>query len=465
MKKNKNVEKQKCGKNDKESTLHISAAVVTDIMQHIHPPKEQKDKYAKKKIVERLNLKSNERWLIVDSQIFSANEYKKNVLLSGFQVFLPKCENNLFCIICNGTVSKKLQQLFEHLHLSNHANTFENINVIKLLRNIKTTTNNLLEMANSTLKSKKQEKIVKSLKKVLLPYIPHMKIYPFGSRKNGLGLPDSDIDIFIDCGVDNNEVNQKQVQEKEQYLQMIYNILYHQTQDWKCLQIILNARIPIIKLLHLSTSLHCDISVKSALSVENTKLISSYNTAYPPCRKLILFLKKWWSLCNISYGQPITSYGLSCLVIFYLQLKVGLPSVATLIKEHGKSKKTGVWETGVAYPNCDKVLSVDFNDLLRGFFDYYANFDYINLVVCPLMGYAVRKKHFTQPQQLPKEMAPYKLSLTKSNPYHFRIDSLMCIQDPFDLAKNITAGVRNIVLLHFKEYCSKSALLLNISEP
>jgi len=39
-----------------------------------------------------------------------------------------------------------------------------------------------------------------SLKRDLLSVFPNIKVYPFGSRISGLALPDSDVDVFLNCG-------------------------------------------------------------------------------------------------------------------------------------------------------------------------------------------------------------------------------------------------------------------------
>jgi len=64
----------------------------------------------------------------------------------------------------------------------------------------------------------------------------------------------------------------------------------------------------------------------------------AFNTAYPPCQKLTLFLKKWLSLAGLSGPDGITNYALVWLVIFYLQVKLKIPSIVDLIKSHNQSK-------------------------------------------------------------------------------------------------------------------------------
>lgn len=99
--------------------------------------------------------------------------------------------------------------------------------------------------------------------------------------------------------------------------------------------------------------------------------------------------------------------------------------------------------------------------LLLGFFQFYANFDYRHYIICPLMGYIVAKKDFVKLDMLPKEMKPYINHINESNnPEYFRIDSPLCVQDPFDLSHNLTKAVSSITLKYFKQYCQESASIL-----
>lgn len=61
----------------------------------------------------------------------------------------------------------------------------------------------LLAQSNNACLDKTIDKILCNLIINLEKYIPNIKAYPFGSRISDLGFPDSDIDIFLDCGKSN----------------------------------------------------------------------------------------------------------------------------------------------------------------------------------------------------------------------------------------------------------------------
>lgn len=53
---------------------------------------------------------------------------------------------------------------------------------------------------------------------------------------------------------------------------------------------------------------------------------------------MILYLKKWLNLCQLSGADCITTFAISWFVIFYLQINGILPTVYDLIKRKNESK-------------------------------------------------------------------------------------------------------------------------------
>ncbi|CAL7943150.1 unnamed protein product [Xylocopa violacea] len=306
-----------------------------------------------------------------------------------------------------------------------------------------------------------QQEVKQSLENILKKKFPTIQAFVFGSRVTGLGLETSDIDIYLDCG---NTYSQDICESlRKENFTIIKQTLYLHEKEWEITKVLEKSRTPIIKLVYKRTGIKCDISTTNGLSVENSKLIRSFIDAYPPCRKLILFIKKWYSLFNLNERQGLTSYALAWLVIFYLQSRFPepyLPSVATLIKQNKKSRLICGWETGVAKPKNVNKPKESVSTLLMDFLKYYASFDYQHYVICPLMGQRITKTAFAE-LSLPMEMKLYieYLSTSKS-PEYFRIDSPLCVQDPFDLAHNLTKAVTNITLKYFKQYCQDSVSIL-----
>ncbi|XP_076752625.1 uncharacterized protein LOC143424454 [Xylocopa sonorina] len=314
--------------------------------------------------------------------------------------------------------------------------------------------NSLFEQSQAILlNDNKQQEIKQSLESILKQIFPSIQVFVFGSRVTGLGLETSDIDIYLDCG---NTYDQDIC---ENNFNIIKRTLYLHEKEWGITDTVENCRTPLIRLIHRQTGTQCDITIKNGLCVENSKLIRSFNDAYPPCRKLILFVRKWFSLFNLTEGHGLKNYALAWLVIFYLQScspESYLPSVATLIKQNKKSKLICGWETGVAKPEKINKSEESVSTLLMGFLKFYASFDYQHYVICPLMGERISKRAFAD-LILPMEMNPYIEHLhTSESREYFRIDSPLCVQDPFDLSHNLTKAVTSITLKYFKQYCQDS---------
>ncbi|XP_015514209.2 uncharacterized protein LOC107220223 [Neodiprion lecontei] len=331
-----------------------------------------------------------------------------------------------------------------------------------LLKNHKVEVSSLIESSNQVLTGQKVEvnSLLKCLENTIRPLFSDANAYPFGSRVSGLGFPDSDIDVFLDCSTYNGNRNCEDEAYQKHLISTVEQCLYDSTELWEIRETLVSSRTPIIKLHHRPTALSCDVSFKNGLSVENTKLLKCFIKNYPLCRELMLFLKKWLYVCNLSGSRSITNYALCWYVIFYLQVEEILPSIASLIAKENRSKIIDNWETGI----CEK-FEVDgkrrtFTELLNGFFIFYTDFDFYNSVACPLLGKTMLKKDFLKLHLLPKEMTPYIEHVTANNyddSVVFKIDSEMCIQDPYDLSHNLTKAVHKFTLNRFKRLCAVSA--------
>ncbi|XP_035740601.1 terminal uridylyltransferase 4-like isoform X1 [Vespa mandarinia] len=334
----------------------------------------------------------------------------------------------------------------------------------ELLEHVEETAENLFKLSETALKSDLIEKnFLNPLKSLLNTEFPRLKMYPFGSRIAGLGFASSDVDIFIDCeGIAYECNNYYRLSSITNYMDIIKKCLQQDKDIWDVQEILKKCRVPIIKLRHRQTGLQCDLSFSNGLSVENTKLIKSINKACPQGRKLILFVKKWLSRCTLPGYHCITNYALAWLVIFYLQIEKFLPSIDTLIKRKNKSKLISGWETGVDHDIQDIVVNKSFDQLLREFFTFYGHFNYRDYVICPLIADTVEKKYFIDIFKLPKAMNLYIEYIQESAiNTNFRIDSSICLQDPFDLSHNLTKAVEPLTLRAFKKYCKLSANILN----
>lgn len=132
---------------------------------------------------------------------------------------------------------------------------------------------------------------------------------------------------------------------------------------------------------------------------------------FPICRDMIVYLKSWLVSCDLTGSRAINTYTLVWFVIFFLQMKQLVPSVAKLIEGSGQSRVIAEWwETGVTYNFlCAQSSVIDIKLILLEFFKFYGNiFDFQHYVACPLAGYPIAKGDFAKMNKLPPAMDPYK---------------------------------------------------------
>lgn len=122
---------------------------------------------------------------------------------------------------------------------------------------------------------------------------------------------------------------------------------------------------------------------------------------------------------------------------------------------------------------CDKSLrelniarNDDFIPHLIGFFDYYAQFDYENNVICPYLGHTISKTVLNSNFFIP-ELKLYNdyietldLKVQDSRHILFDIEAPICTQDPLELCHNVTRNFKMSSIEKFVDLCKLSFVLL-----
>lgn len=102
------------------------------------------------------------------------------------------------------------------------------------------------------------------------------------------------------------------------------------------------------------------------------------------------------------------------------------------------------------------------HELLQNFFYFFGRPNRVSFkdtVMCPLIGGEIRKETFEK-LSLPPAFQNYVQSI-KSNfgndVEYFKLDCVLCVQDPLELSHNITKYVDGGTLKRFKMLCTYSA--------
>lgn len=79
--------------------------------------------------------------------------------------------------------------------------------------------------------------------------------------------------ILIFSGYTFNGILSDDPSTQEDLVKYFGKVFRSYNKEFKQIQLICSARVPIVKFLHVSSGLYCDLSFKSGLSTHNTKLV------------------------------------------------------------------------------------------------------------------------------------------------------------------------------------------------
>ncbi|XP_065212414.1 uncharacterized protein LOC135840028 [Planococcus citri] len=274
----------------------------------------------------------------------------------------------------------------------------------------------------------------------------------FGSFLYGLVWGGSDIDIYYECVSDGSAVVPTGLPTKmRKWLgksKKFYKVLY-----------VKSARVPILKAVHFETKKELDISFSNALGVRNSLLTKFYLSLNPNLKYLILYLKHVLRKFSLHGTAKITTHILIWLVCFFMQQKNLLPAVKDVRKSAEIKTEVQGWDCSVPDVYSFKVEPVSLYSLVLEFFAFYKDFDFLNYVISPFLGYAVLLSDFERGQVATDELAVYYNRVQNNDQRSFS-RWIMNIQDPTDLSFNITKQVIIWNVNRFKILCHSFSLAL-----
>ncbi|XP_063384994.1 speckle targeted PIP5K1A-regulated poly(A) polymerase-like [Cydia fagiglandana] len=278
--------------------------------------------------------------------------------------------------------------------------------------------------------------LYRDLECVLGELWPGCRAIPFGSVTTGLGVKSSDADCFVSLprAAAGGAVGRAK------------RALAAHPRVFDELLAIPRANTPIVKFLHIPTGVYCDLSFKTPLGSQNSKLISFLLFCDPRLVPVAVAVKYWARVHELTGTGKLTNYALTMMIIFYFQqppISI-LPSVEWLQRDRSYDYFVDYWNTGFMsdmrfVPKSANTSSIA--ALLGGFFEYYAKFDFENLVVCPFLGQTVKKDDFRDLSLLPEVFSRYKKNVSSGVSLPIRFMTSMCVQDPFEQCHNVASSV------------------------
>ena len=195
---------------------------------------------------------------------------------------------------------------------------------------------------------KLRNKTFNEIKDIIELNFPNYKCSLYGSFITGLSLPNSDIDILI-----TRKDEEKEKINLQKNLLDIYTIL-KQKNIFTDLEMI-NAKVPIITGLYISTKIHVDISLFKKNGVDAAEIINKIIAIYPEIRPLMLLIKYVIRQRNLNqiYTGGISSFIIFTLLYYYI----------------ADSRK--IIESEISNNNGEKERLLTLGHLLVGFFNFY----------------------------------------------------------------------------------------------
>ena len=212
-----------------------------------------------------------------------------------------------------------------------------------------------------------------------------------------------------------------------------------------------------------------NFSFKNRMSVKNTAYIRLCTESDPRVRSLMLtvrYFAKHFSLAGGGGGSKITCYALTLIIITYLQQlpQPLLHSVYDLQQvENTPEDIISGWKCHFC-PDLSQQKSLPQNQasvlqLLSGFFQFITDLDLSSVVLCPLLGRVINKSDLES--VYPADVAVSSF-LSSSSQDKLKLDSGLCVQDPFELSHNVCRNLPGRAVTNFKNHCAEAARVLQV---
>lgn len=244
---------------------------------------------------------------------------------------------------------------------------------------------------------------------------PLSKVLPFGSSVNSFGKIESDIDLVImDSDIKKNATSRliyhgKCMSNSRTQIQRNIEILGDLLQLFLpgCSRVkrITQARVPIVKYSQDFVGVECDLAVSNETAVNMSELLYIFGNFDYRVRPLVFTIKMWANQNNLTNDTPgrwITNFSLTLLVLFYLQQEQIIPPIQMLVKQatNGDVRITNEGINCTFLRDISKLSRVVTNtksldQLLLGFFDYYASFDFHTNAISLNFGKTINKPEYS----------------------------------------------------------------------
>ncbi|BFZ22732.1 hypothetical protein BsWGS_25771 [Bradybaena similaris] len=155
--------------------------------------------------------------------------------------------------------------------------------------------------------------ICEELTALFLPHFENCRVYQFGSSVNGFGAKGCDLDLFLDIDDDKASSDKNKVKKLSQILSS--------SRGYTKVLMIPSSRCPVVRFLHQSSKIKCDLSINNRKALHNSYLLRLYSTDHR-VHKLVSIVRLWarsQGLTSAMGGAHLfTSYAITLIVLYFL---------------------------------------------------------------------------------------------------------------------------------------------------
>lgn len=257
-------------------------------------------------------------------------------------------------------------------------------------------------------------------------------VHAFGSSVNGFGETTSDIDLVLEAtkaSLKHALDLGKKVSKRELAPKTLLRLQSRLMQArFEVMERVLGAKVPILKLRWYGTE--CDLSCNNLLPVFNTRLLKAYADGDPRCIDIVHQFKRWAKdrNCHGAAFGHFSSYSMTLMVIFYMQIRGALPCFQRVAPDQSRSiyyegsKRYDVtMDLDASAPN--PGADVSFRDFAKFFID---EFQWGKQVV------SIRRGERLLADEFPELRMNFR---AETKPYE--VEQMLHIEDPFDIVRNL----------------------------
>ena len=286
------------------------------------------------------------------------------------------------------------------------------------------------DVTPSDVEQKQRRGIVNHLTRTLERHVRGSKLYPFGSAETGLVLRRGDVDLCLVV---------KDLRKPKGVLRHLANVL--ESEDYRDIQTIGRAKVPIVKFTDASTGIPIDLSLNNALALRNTELIAAYVDVDPRVKTVALAVKHWAlqrGLANAFQGT-LSSYAWTVLVLRHLQ-SVDAPIVPNL--QSGEPRRMETYDgrrhdTTIHEPEGFEPGTATAAELFAGFFHrWFVEHPWDKRIVSLREGDDPPRTKRRWPAAKPSPIKELQGATDRMG------RNVMAIEDPFDLDHDLSRVVK-----------------------